>query len=405
MSDASTALLFIYPNPFILISRSEIVTYLKPDELRAVHTAALNTPNLISNWKNMLIGMPTSFQARLPNIDDDPASRLLRQLNDLNNYGILSSGDVPLKIWLESAQYFAVGLQTEEVFERFKKVVEQKSYQDKLAMDAKKGCSIPIDANARFTQERIIFTNELVPYAFLQSALRVGNSVVRVLVPRYESGKPLMKQFSDEPQVALGTGWLIGSGFVITNHHVINCRSGGETDSSPDDFLKQGAGTEIEFDYFGNSSSPYKQKVNRLVASDKALDYAVLELQEDSGRHPVPLFGSEISLDQDKLIPVNIIQHPRGGPKMLGIRSNLVAFLNGSEMGYFTDTESGSSGSPVCSDSWCALALHKGSRTTELEYQGKKTAYVNVGTRIDQIIEHLKKQPGDIWGQIGAKLV
>jgi endonuclease G len=381
------------------------VDYLSPDELRAVHTAAVNTPNLIGNWKNMLAGMPLSFQGNLPNIDANQNHGLFQQLNLLNNYGTLSGGLVPLKIWLENAQYFAAGLQTEREFERFKKIVEQKSYQEKSAMDAQKGASIPAGAEAKFTQERIIFTNELIPYAFLQSALRVGGSVVRVLVPRYEGGVPRNKPFSQEPLLGLGTGWLIGSKFVITNHHVINCRSDGELDASPADFLKQGEGTKVEFDYFGNNSQPEIEQVSRLVASDKALDYAVLELQEDSGREPVPLYGSGISMDQDQLIPVNIIQHPRGGPKMLGIRSNLVAFLHGPELGYFTDTEGGSSGSPVCSDSWCVLALHKGSRTSELEYQGKKTAYVNIGIRIDLIIEHLKTHHDGVWTQIGAKLV
>ncbi|MEM9840577.1 MAG: serine protease, partial [Pseudomonadota bacterium] len=110
--------------------------------------------------------------------------------------------------------------------------------------------------------------------------------------------------------------------------------------------------------------------------------------------------------DGDDALPVNVIQHPGGSPKQLGIRNNLAARLTDKDLAYFTDTEGGSSGSPVCSDDWIVLALHKASTTVfgKLEFQGKKTAWVNVGTRVDLIIEDLEKNHAALWSAIGADI-
>jgi endonuclease G len=57
-------------------------------------------------------------------------------------------------------------------------------------------------------------------------------------------------------------------------------------------------------------------------------------------------------------------------------------------LAYFTDTEAGSSGSPACNDRWQVLALHKASTMTlgRYQYQGKDTAWVNIGTTIEKVV-------------------
>ena len=58
---------------------------------------------------------------------------------------------------------------------------------------------------------------------------------------------------------------------------------------------------------------------------------------------------------------VSIIQHPKGDPKQVALRKNEVIKLPDDEdrfLHYQTDTNPGSSGSPVFNDSWEVVALH-----------------------------------------------
>ena len=52
---------------------------------------------------------------------------------------------------------------------------------------------------------------------------------------------------------------------------------------------------------------------------------------------------------------------------------------------------SGSSGSPVFNDQWQVVALHRASTyVAQVEFQGKTTAYVNVGTHMSAILDDLE---------------
>jgi V8-like Glu-specific endopeptidase len=102
-------------------------------------------------------------------------------------------------------------------------------------------------------------------------------------------------------------------------------------------------------------------------------------------------------------VPVNIIQHPGGRSKRYGIRNNLVSASTATELRYFTDTESGSSGSPVFNDQWQVVALHRASiYVAQVEFQGKTTAYVNVGTHLSAILDDLRAHHPSIAAEVGV---
>ena len=152
-------------------------------------------------------------------------------------------------------------------------------------------------------------------------------------------------------------------------------------------------------------------KVEELSAWDvwnnaPALDYAILKLAEPSPRTPLTLSPKSLGGFQDAVAPVNIIQHPNGNPKAIGVRNNLTSELNDHELRYFTDTMRGSSGSPVCNDRWQVIALHRAEYrlTTPTNFQGKSSAWVNRGVRIDRIIDHVRFRE-ELWQAIGAKVV
>lgn len=56
----------------------------------------------------------------------------------------------------------------------------------------------------------------------------------------------------------------------------------------------------------------------------------------------------------------------------------------------------------MCDDAWRVLALHRGAIRPEakVSYQGKDTAYVNFGTRIDVLLSDLKMRSVAVYYEI-----
>jgi hypothetical protein len=255
--------------------------------------------------------------------------------------------------------------------------------------------------------ERIIHQNDLLPAGFLEGALAASRAVVRLVVPVFRGHRRVS---SDEGTAwrGYGTGWLIGPRYLLTNHHVIANRSPGAPVATDSEFALQAANAVAEFDYLSEEQGSGRDvPIVRVAASDPVLDYALLELAEAiTDRAPLTLAREPLVLDGDDYPAVNIIQHPRGAPKHVALRNNLVAALRGNDLAYYADTEAGSSGSPVADDRWRVLALHKAStlRFNNMEFQGKPTAWVNVGTPIHLIRQHIERTDETLWSDIGAHL-
>lgn len=102
-------------------------------------------------------------------------------------------------------------------------------------------------------------------------------------------------------------------------------------------------------------------------------------------------------------LPVNIIQHPDGEPKKLTCRNNLVSAGDASSLRYFTDTRFGSSGSPVLTDDWRVVALHRASEDVKnMTFQGEVVPWVNVGTQVAAIIARLAQDQPALLYEIRA---
>jgi V8-like Glu-specific endopeptidase len=236
--------------------------------------------------------------------------------------------------------------------------------------------------------------------------------VARIVVTRHERGMPTTSPGSSTPVTSKGTGWLIGPRHVITNHHVINARSESEPLAAEPDLRRQAETASVQFDYDHVDATGTEATVRELSAwvawnSAPALDYAILELAEPVPRAPLTLSPTSLLTYASAVAPVNIIQHPGGNPKQIGVRNNLTSALLDDELHYFTDTMRGSSGSPVCDDLWRVVALHRAEYRlrTPTNFQGKSTAWVNRGVRIDRIIEHLRSTHEDVWLAMGAAVI
>lgn len=376
------------------------MTFFTNDKILEIADMAMDH-RLTEKRDALMTGLHPAFLASLPSAGA-PQSQLLVDLNEMNRIPSIEGGVIPLEHWLRTAAFLVPARPQAQKF--FRDLADTVVRQSQMSSEERAHQAGVPDTILGTIEERIVHINDMLPIGFLAAAARVGHSVARMIVPSIEGGQPRTMPFSSQPMRYFGTGWLIGPRHVMTNHHVINARSPGEADASGTDLALQGAQATVQFDYDHEGAAGNPMTGGALAASNKALDYAVIELADVSNRDPIPLWGREIALADGDYVPVNVIQHPGGSPKQMGIRNNLAARLTDTDLAYFTDTEGGSSGSPVCSDEWVVLALHKASTSAfgQLSFQGNDTAWVNIGTRIDQIIDDLQDNHADLWTEIAA---
>jgi len=237
--------------------------------------------------------------------------------------------------------------------------------------------------------EKIIGADDSLDMVFLTRGISIGQAVAMISVPRFESGSQVM--VSGGPWVLRGTAWLVAQNLAMTNHHVINSRLDGEAPASDADFGLQALGASLRFDFDAQNEDGSRATVARLVAKSNALDYALLELAASLQRPIPPINPTPVALDATSRMAVNIVQHPRGEYKRVAVRNNLVSAADDTTVRYFTDTDYGSSGSPVCDDQWRVVALHRGARRVDgVQFQGKPEAYVNFGSQIQAILADVR---------------
>jgi len=238
---------------------------------------------------------------------------------------------------------------------------------------------------------------------FFKKTMDVSRSVFKILVHRHFDGEP--RFFTDEdPEFGLGTAWVIGNRLMITNHHVVCARGPMEAPVEPEDFDLQGQNTYIIPDYHALSDADKMIKLDdaALLAHDEALDFAIYQLPEElEDRAPLKLRSRNIKKALDKALSsrVNIVQHPMGKPQRVGFRNNFIVIGDDHRLSYLTDTEGGSSGSPVCDDNRSVAALHRATNSisaSNIKINGTLIRRENTGVPIQTIIAHLETNHPDL---------
>jgi hypothetical protein len=218
--------------------------------------------------------------------------------------------------------------------------------------------------------ERIIQAQStFIDFAFLRRGAELGVSVCRLLVTLCG------RQY-------YGTAFRIGPDLLLTNHHVLFDEDHGDAPAT---------GVEAWFGYERTLAGlDQKHSVVRCdpttVVGDRTQDWAavrVLTSMPDDAP-VIDLVGAVPVRPDDR---VYIIQHPGGAPKKIGMVHNVVRHVDDTVVQYLTDTEGGSSGSPVFNEQWQLVALHH--RWVETVTGGIRE-FRNQGRRIERVVEGLQ---------------
>lgn len=176
----------------------------------------------------------------------------------------------------------------------------------------------------------------------------------------------------------LGTGFLVGPDTVLTNWHVFEIAKDGNKFSKigcrfdytrlPDGSIRPGRLVMLNSAIDTSPYSPAEMTDNpdNPPPNSEQLDYALLRLTSRVGEDQIDGVPREwIKLPKAALplpagAPILILQHPDGSPMKLALDTEAVIGLNdnGTRLRYRTNTEYGSSGSPVFTMDWDVVALH-----------------------------------------------
>jgi endonuclease G len=216
--------------------------------------------------------------------------------------------------------------------------------------------------------ERFIGENELLPVNFLERGLMAARPVCRIALPSVVGGT-----------IEWGTGFMVSPRLMLTNNHVIPS-------------MEAARRATIEFGYELDAEGRFRTPTRFPLAPDEAfltdpkteLDFtlvAVAERAEDRRTTLDSVGFLRLDAAIGKIDPgefVNIIQHAGSEDKRIAFRENRVLKLGDQPyaaadhyLWYGADTAKGSSGAPVCNDSWQVVALHHAAVPVSRQREGR----------------------------------
>jgi endonuclease G, mitochondrial len=222
--------------------------------------------------------------------------------------------------------------------------------------------------------ERIINTPDFVDVRYLEAGTRASHAVGRVDIQDH-AGRV----------VGFGTGSLVTSRLLLTNHHVL-----------PD--AETAAASEIEFNFEdGIDGQPLQPRRFPLdpaafFLADEELDFALVAVSASPQQLTQFGFNPMIRAEGKAIAGdfVTIVQHPEGQKKQVALRDNRIVDVFDNFLHYEADTQPGSSGSPVFNDQWELVALHHASvPAPEHPELGK---FVNEGIRVSRLLAFIGEQ-------------
>lgn len=242
--------------------------------------------------------------------------------------------------------------------------------------------------------ERLIDESNLMPVWFLERGVAVQKAVARVVLTNSYRGLA--------PGRGWGTGFMVSDSLFMTNNHVV------KNTAFMANFRVQ---FNYQLDYRGieQQDESFYPDANDIFHTNPALDYSLFRVKPLDN-----IADGESALAGQRwgIIPLNpqpqyhrdqhfnIIQHPSGRLKEIALHDNKIAELRTNAVRYTSDTEPGSSGSPVFNNLWDLVALHHAGGAQDAS--GKWIN--NQGIRLDQIVADLRKNlagRADVLAELG----
>jgi len=251
-------------------------------------------------------------------------------------------------------------------------------------------------AEGQVAYERIIQGNELQDVNYLARGSRAARAIGRVWM---REGNGRLEGY--------GTGFLISGSVLITNNHVLPSEAAA-------------ARSEVEFEYerdeWGRELPGVKFSLDpgALFHTHPGLDFSVVAVAPRASNADrkltefghLPLIGGTGKAAEGEWL--TIIQHPGGELKQLCARENQLLKKAADVIWYSTDTQGGSSGSPVFNNDWLVVAVHHsgvpeikngrwqtidGQDYDERRHREADIKWVaNEGIRVSRIVETLRAQ-------------
>lgn len=271
--------------------------------------------------------------------------------------------------------------------------------------------------------EKIIGENNLLPVYFLEVGAIKSKPVAKVVLSSGGSA----------------TGFLISPTILLTNNHVFGSSNSAKNAKIQFNYQKQSNGINAVVDeyttdpdnlFYTNASLDFSivrvakhcSFANTLLPRKAFLTEEGEECIDEYTPNPIDSIIPDIPVRIDPKIPnwrwkwkcttagsrwgyirlnrspsyavnqlVNIVQHPKGRRKEVALQKNKISSIHPTEIFYKTDTDYGSSGSPVFNNSWELVALHHARSSNQP---------VNKGIRIDKIVQDLRSNyTGTVTGQ------
>lgn len=178
-----------------------------------------------------------------------------------------------------------------------------------------------------------------------------------------------------------GTAFRIDTNLLLTNWHVLHDKAGNRATNVTAEF-------GYEDDGAGGIITPtlISCDINN-INSNRSDDWGIIQVAQPLDES-IPIVKLSDAVDPVVSSPAYIIQHPGGARKRIGFIRNQVSYFDERVVHYLTDTQAGSSGSPVFNADGKLIALHHAGGQPQ-EILGKTPTKKNEGIRISRIIEGL----------------